>query len=534
MSAATALMRLGPLARSLRIPSSLRTLSERPWIGIVAVMLSAIGATLTSRLTSFGLADIGGALGIGVDERAWITTAFSAAQMFIGPVAPWISFVLGMRRVLLAGGIVFAIAELLLPFAPDFRSFIALQIIAGLGSGVFIPLTVAFVLRSLPRNLWVFGIGAYAMNLELSLNIAATLEGWHIDHGGWPWIFWQNAIIAIPMLVCIALGIPREPIKYEARGQGDYWGMAFAGIGFALIFAALDQGDRLDWLHSGLIVGLMAAGVLLVAAFVVQELTSARPGVDLRFLLRCNVPELLLILVLIRFLVLSSNLLIPQFLTQVQGLRPQQVGDALLWIALPQFAIAPIVALLARRIDARIVLAVGIAAVLAASLLSSRLTSDWVESDFIPALLLQAIGQTMALTSLIYFFAQHLTPTDILTFGAIVQTARLFGGEVATAVIQTFTRKSEQLHSSLIGQHVVAGDVGTLQRLDAYTHVFLAHFGAGDPANASRSVAVLANAVRQQAYTLAYADGFLLAALVATMALLITLTLRRPPPPPST
>jgi len=533
MNATTALMRLGPLGRSLRVPSSLRTLSERPWVGIVAVMLSAIAATLTSRLTSFGLADIGGALGVGVDERAWITTAFSTAQMFVGPVSPWFSYVLGMRRVLLIGGFVFGLAELLLPFSPDFRTFIALQFIAGIGSGVFIPLTVAFVLRSLPRNLWVFGIGAYAMNLELSLNIAATLEGWHIDHGGWPWIFWQNVFIAIPMLACIALGIPREPVKYEERGKGDYWGMAFAGVGFALIFAALDQGDRLDWLHSGLIVGMTVAGALLIVAFVAQELTAARPGIDLRFLLRKNVPELLLILVLIRFLVLSSNLMIPQFLTQVQGLRPQQVGDALLWIALPQFAIAPLVALITRRIDARMVLAIGIAAVLVACLLSSRVTSEWVESDFVPALVLQAIGQTMALTSLIYFFAQHLTPADILTFGAIVQTARLFGGEVATAVIQTFTRKSEQLHSSMLGQHVVSGGGDTLQRLDAYAHLFVGHFGTADPANAPRSVAVLANAVREQAYTLAYADGFLLAAVVAAAALLITMTLRKSPCAPA-
>lgn len=523
---------LGPLARSLRVPASLRTLSERPWVGIVAVMLSAIAATLTSRLTSFGLADIGGALGVGVDERAWITTAFSAAQMFIGPISPWLSYVLGMRRVLLFGGLVFGIAEVLLPFSPNLPVFIALQIIAGLGSGTFIPLTVAFVLRSLPRHLWVFGIGAYAMNLELSLNIAATLEGWHIDHGGWAWIFWQNAIIAIPLLACVALGIPREPIKYEERGKGDYWGMAFAGVGFALIFAALDQGDRLDWHHSGLIVGLVTAGVLLVIAFVLQETTAARPGIDLRFLLRCNVAELLLILVLIRFLVLSSNLMIPNFLTQVRGLRPQQVGDALLWIALPQFAIAPVVALLARRIDARVLLAIGITAVLVACLMASRLTSDWVESDFVPALLLQAIGQTMALTSLIYFFAQHLAPADILTFGAIVQTARLFGGEVATAVIQTFTRKSEQLHSNLLGEHVVAGGTETLHRLDAYAHQLFVPFGAADPTNAARSIGVLANTVRQQSYTLAYADGFLLAAVVATVALIVTLTLRQAPPPP--
>jgi DHA2 family multidrug resistance protein len=525
--------KLGPLARKLRIPASLRTISDRPWIGIVAVMLSAMAATLTSRLTSFGLADIGGALGAGVDERAWITTAFSTAQMFIGPISPWLAYVLGARRVLLSAAVIFGIAEFLLPFSPGIGTLLVMQFIAGLASGTFIPLTIAFVLRSLPRNLWVFGIGAYALNLELSLNIAATLEGWHIDHGGWAWIFWQNLFIVVPMIACMALGIPREPIKYEERGQGDYWGMAYAGVGFALVFAALDQGDRLDWLNSGLIVGLLVAGALLLAAFFVQEKTAARPGIDLSFLLRGNVLILLALLVLLRFLVLSSNLMIPQFLTQVRGFRPQQVGDALLWIALPQFAIAPAVALIARRVDARILLAIGSGTVLIACLIASGLSSDWSETTFIPTLLLQAVGQTMALTTLIYFFAQHLRPSDVLTFGAIVQTARLFGGEIATAVIQTFTRKAEQMHSNLLGQHVVSGSYDTLRRLDAYAHGPFASFGATDPANPLRGAAALANAVRLQANTLAYADGFLLAAGVATLALLL-IALLRPAPEPIT
>jgi DHA2 family multidrug resistance protein len=521
-----------PLARWPRIPASMRALSARPWVGIVAVMLSAIAATLTSRLTAFGLADIGVALGVGVDDRAWITTACNTAQMFIGPISPWLAYAFGMRRVLLWSGFIFALAEALLPLSGDFPTFVALQFLAGLASGTFIPLTIAFVLRCLPRHLWVFGIAAYAMNLELSLNCAATLEGWHIDHGGWQWIFWQNAIIAIPTLICVALGIPQEPVKREARRSGDYWGMAYAGVGFALIFAALDQGDRLDWLHSGLIVGLSTAGALLLVAFVLQEITVQTPGIDLRFLLRCNVPELLILLVLIRFLLLSSNLIIPNFLTQVRGLRPQQVGDALLWIALPQFVVAPMVVLLARRIEARVILVFGVVLVFAATLLASRLTSDWAESDFIPSMLLQAVGQTMALTAVIYFFAQHLKPADLLTLGALIQTARLFGGELAAAVIGTFTRKTEQLHSSLLGEHVASGDGHALERLGTYAHRFSALFGA-DPTNAGRGTATLADAVRRQAYTLAYADAFVLSAIVAVAVLMIALTLRRAPPAPA-
>jgi hypothetical protein len=127
-------------------------------------------STLTSRITALGLADIRGALGVGFDEGAWINTAFTASQMFIGPIAVWAAFLLGTRRVLLTGAVVFMLAETLLPLSPNFACFIFLEALAGLSSGVFVPITVGFIARTLSPKLIPFDIAAYAMNLEMSLN----------------------------------------------------------------------------------------------------------------------------------------------------------------------------------------------------------------------------------------------------------------------------------------------------------------------------------------------------------------------------
>ncbi|WP_460044475.1 MFS transporter [Pseudomonas sp. S2_H01] len=236
-----------PLINLLHLSDGMRNESTRPWIGILAVILAAFVSTLSSRLTNFGVADIGGALGASFDERAWITTSFSSAQMLMGPLAVWLGLVYGPRRVLLTGTLVFGFAELLLPMCRELEGFLVLHFLAGLGSGTFVPLAIGVVVRNLPKHLWPLGISVYAMNLELSLNIAATLEGWHLDHGGWQWIFWQNLPLAIALVICVYFGIPREPIKQDVKGKGDYWGMAFAGLGFSLVYAALDQGNRLDW-----------------------------------------------------------------------------------------------------------------------------------------------------------------------------------------------------------------------------------------------------------------------------------------------
>src|SRR5580700_2122782 len=185
-------------------------ISLRPYIGTLAVLLGTVISTLDSRITTFGLADVRGAVHAGFDEGAWITTAFTVGQMMIGPPSSWLGAVFGVRRVMMISATIFSISNLLLPFSPDLRFVLAFQLISGLASGTFIPLTIGFVVLNLPPRLIVYGVAAYAMNLELSLNIAASIEGWFTDNLSWKWIFWDTALLAPLMLVCVHFGMPRQ------------------------------------------------------------------------------------------------------------------------------------------------------------------------------------------------------------------------------------------------------------------------------------------------------------------------------------
>ena len=195
---------------------------------MLAVLLGSIIATLDSRITTFGLADVRGAVHAGFDEGAWITTALTVGQMLIGPVSAWLGVVFGVRRVLMISA-VFAISNFLLPFSPNLGCVLAFQMISGLASGTFIPLTIGFVVLNLPPRMVVYGVAAYAMNLELSLNIAASIEGWFCDNWSWHWIFWDTALMAPLMLVCIHFGMPRQPINRELLKTADWCGNPLCG-----------------------------------------------------------------------------------------------------------------------------------------------------------------------------------------------------------------------------------------------------------------------------------------------------------------
>lgn len=501
----------------------------RPYVGLVGVLLGSIMGTLGSRVTSFGLADLRGALHAGFDEGAWITTSYGVGQMVVGVASPYLGAVFGARRVLLLGIILFFTTSLIAPLTDSLQAFLALQFLAGIGSGTFIPLTILFVVSSLPVRLVVYGLAIYAMNSELSQNVAASLEGWYADTLSWHWITWQYCIALPVMYLAIAFGVPKQAVNTGLLRGLDWWGLAYAMGGFAMLYAGLDQGNRLDWHGSGEVVGLLLGGGILTTAFLVRELTTPRPFLNLRMLFRGNLALLMLLLAGFRFMILSTAYIIPTYLQAVQNFRELQVGQVLLWIALPQLAIALPLGALLRRVDGRPVLAFGAALVGIACIMASEVTSQWATVDFLPSQILQAVGQSFALTALVVLLVRSIVPAEALTIGCLLQISRLFGGEIGTAFMQTFVRVREQVHANLIGLHVADGAGLTADRLAAYAGRLGAHVPDGAIAEA-QAAKLLAGAVTTQASVLAYADGFAVAALAAFGCMVLVAAMRKGAP----
>jgi DHA2 family multidrug resistance protein len=174
---------------------------------------------------------------------------------------------------------------------------------------------------------------------------------------------------------------------------------------------------------------------------------------------------------------------------------------------------------LLRRTDARLVASVGFICVCIACLMVAYgLTPLWGTDQFLPSQLLQAVGQSFALSGTIFFAVLHLRPQDALTFGAATQVARLMGGEVGQAFIATLIRVRGQIASNLLGLHVQIGDAQVIQRLQTYA---AATARAGDPSSApARGAAVLGGVVRSAAITQGIMDGFIVIAVLTAVTLL--------------
>lgn len=502
----------------------------RPFAGLLGVVLGSMIATLGTRVTTFGLADLRGSLGAGFDEGAWITTAFGLGQLISGISCPYLASVAGGRRILLTGIIVSFFAFLIAPLAHNIDGYLIAQFLAGLGTGTFIPLTIIFIVTRLPKPLLAFGIAIYAMNLEISLNVAASLEGFYIDHLSWRWISWQYCLVLPLMCLGVWTGMPKDKPNREALTNLDGGGLVYAWLGLGAFYVALDQGNRLDWTGNGLVVAMLAIGGLSIIAFVAREITASRPALNLRLLASPNILVMFVLLAGFRFIILSTAYVVPTYLQILQNYRALDIGAVLVWIAAPQIFLVLPLAVLIQRIDPRWTLGAGAALVAIACLMVTQLTGRWATADFLPSQIIQAVGQSLALTSIVALVTRTVRPDQAATVGAFMQTSRLLGGEAGIAFMETFVRVREQIHSNLLGLHVQGQAADTANRISEYGRVVAGQLATASQATGAK-IQLLATAVSQQAFVLAFVDAFEATAAVATFCWFLAAFAPRAPRP---
>src|SRR5215510_14964770 len=448
-----------------RLAQLVRTLDQNPYVGTVGVFFGAGIATLNGRLISVGLPDLRGALGLGVDEASWIPTAYNMAMMFIGPFSVYLGALLGPRRVLLWSAAIFVLCSLLLPFAPNLTVMLCLQVVSGLSSGTFYPLTFSYALRALPVRYIVYAIGVYPLDIIGATSLAVPLEGYLTQYLSWRWIFWVSVIITPLMMLCIYLAIPHPPKRPGPKPAISWRGFLYGCLGLALIFGALDQGERLDWINSGVIVGLLVTGVFLLAASIIRRWLSPNPLVNPMFLANRNTLILGACLFSFRFAMLAIALLIPALLGVTQGYRPLETGRVMLWLVVPLILAGMASVKLLRRFDNRLVLGLGFAVMAVACLLNVRLTSAWADNNFFVSQIVMGCGLALSFTGLVALLVQNAiaagglsNPFNLLTYSAFVHTVRLFGGESGSALMQRLVSVREKFHSNMIGLHIDSGD----------------------------------------------------------------------------
>jgi MFS transporter, DHA2 family, multidrug resistance protein len=407
---------------------------------------------------------------------------------------------------------------------------LALLVLAGLTAGTFYPLVLSNVLRNLPRKYVLLGIAMYAMDVVITLNIATSLEAWYMAHLSWRWIFWNSTVLTPVMMVLIYFGIPWQPLPKPKEGEPklSWRGFFYVGVGFALLYIALEQGQRLNWMHSATIIALVVTGLFLLLVAVVGHLRLRHRLINVKFLMRRNTMLFGLVIIFFEFSMLATLFLLPNYLGSVQGYLPLQTGPVMLRVGLPQCIFGLLAIYLLKYIDARLILTAGFTLIAIACLMNAQLSSAWSGANFLPSQAVMSVGLALGFNALVGAIILDAVssgllsrpPIDSLTFGGFFQTMRLFGGQLGSAFMVHFLSVREQFHSNILGLGVQLGEPATQQRLFLLSGAMVPRSTGANMA-IGRGLEILNLQVRQQAFTLAIADSFRLVAWSAACCLIV-------------
>jgi MFS transporter, DHA2 family, multidrug resistance protein len=488
------------------------------WAAVLGALLGAFMAVLNIQITNASLLYIEGGIGTGVDNGTWISTAYLIGEIIVIPMTDYLTRVFSFRRFLIVNTVLFLVFSVACAFAHSLAQMIVLRGLQGFTGGVLIPMAFTLILTKLPKPQQPLGLALFAITATFAPAIGPTIGGYLTEVYGWQYIFFVNVVPGAMMVVVLWLTLEREPMQLDLLGRGDWLGIVTMAIGLAALQTVLDEGNKDDWFDSPFIVRLTVAAAIFLAAFVWIELKSGKPTVNFRLLASRNFGFGTLAVFFLGFALYGTVYLLPEYLGQVFGYNAEQIGFVLAWTGLPQLAIIPLVPLLMRRVDARLITIGGLLVFAFSCFMNAHMSPNYSGDQLWLPNIVRAAGQAVILAPLSAIALTGIARQDSAAASGLFNMARNLGGAFGTALLATLVTKREQFHSNIIGSAVNLFRDSVRQRLAELTSYFMSH-GVSDAAAAQqKAVIAVGNIVRKQALIMGYADTFAALALLLVLA----------------
>jgi EmrB/QacA subfamily drug resistance transporter len=495
---------------------------------LLVLCLSLLIVVIDNTILNTALPTLARVLHAGTSSLQWITDAYTLCFAALLIPAGALGDRFGRRRSLVAGLAVFALGSTLAAFASGTGLLIGARVVMGLGATFVMPATLSILNAVFPPRERAQAIAAWSAVAGAAVVIGPTLGGLLLDHFWWGSVFLINVPLVAVALAGVVLTVPEtaEP----GRSRFDIPGVALvAGALFAIIDAIIEAPDR-GW-TAPVTLGLAAAGVAGLAAFVWWELRIASPLIDLRVFTSRAFSAAAGSVTVIFFTLFGSLFVLTQYLQLVQGYSPLSAGLRALPFALAMAAVSPVSPLIAARLGTRVIMAAGMALMGLGLLDLSTAAVHTAYPSLALAVAIMGAGMGLVMAPASTVIMTTVPAHQAGAGSAINDTIREVGGALGVAIVGSLSAAvyRSRLGSALATAHVPGPVTHAATGSVAAADLTAARLGG---VHGSELVAAAHSAfVTSMSVGMKVAAGVALASAVGT---LFALAPRRPRPVPET
>src|SRR5437868_5284608 len=494
-----------------------------PWIIAVAVMLGTFMEVLDTTVVNVSLPHIAGNLGATVDEATWVLTSYLVANAIILPMTGWLANQFGRKRILLLSVGGFTVSSFLCGLAPSLPLLIIFRILQGATGGGLQPLSQAILMESFPPDKRGKAMAFWALGIVVAPMLGPVMGGWITDSYSWRWVFYINMPIGVAATLMINMFVTDSSYIRRQSSKIDYWGIGLLSVGIGALQIVLDKGQEADWFASHWVWWVSAAAVVALTIFIIQELKTPHPIVDLSVLRVRTYATGVFMMTVLGFILYGSTVLIPIFLQTLLGYPSLQAGLAMLPRGLGSFLFMPMVGILMGKVEPRKLLGLGIILASVSLFQLGALNLQIGYWDIFWPQLLQGVSMGLLFVPLTTVTNDPIPNEKMGNATSIFNLMRNIGASFGIAGVTTIVARHQQVNSNILSGYVNLYSPETQQRLRAAMAAFIA--SGSSPEEAQRkALGAIFGAVQQQAAMLSFLDAFkLLGGLFLAMLPLILL-----------
>jgi EmrB/QacA subfamily drug resistance transporter len=443
--------------------------TDRRWLALIILNLGTLMIVLDATIVNVALPSIRDDLGFTGESLAWVVNAYLLTFGGFLLLGGRLGDLFGHRRLFLIGIVLFTLASLACGLATSQEFLIGARAVQGLGGAIVSAVALSLVMMLFTETgERAKAMGVYGFVASGGGTIGVIAGGVLTDTLNWHWIFLVNIPIGIAVYALSMRLLPPDQVTTGDR-RVDIAGAVTVTVSLMLAVYAIVNGNEVGWM-TGQTLGLLAASVVLLGAFLVIESRVSHPLMPLGLFKHRNISTANGVAVLLACSMFAWFFLTALYLQLVLGYSPLKVGLAFLPSSLIMGAFSlGLSAKLVMRFGIKPPMVAGMLFMAAGLLLYARLPVDGsFVLDILPGSVLLGIGAGMGFNPLLLAAMGDVEPTEAGLASGVVNTAFMMGGALGLAVLAS-------LSASRTNEFLASGD----DRLTALTGGYHAAFLVG-------------------------------------------------------
>ncbi len=406
-------------------------------VTFTVLLLGAISYSLLQSLVVPALPTIQHQLHTSESTVTWVLTAYLLSASIFTPILGRVGDMVGKERMLLATLVALGIGSVLGGLSHSIGLLIFARAVQGIGGGV-LPLSFGIIRDEFPPDKVASGVGFIAAMIAVGGGAGIVLAGPIVSHLNFHWLFWIPLVIIVIAAVTTQLFVPESPVR--TPGRINWWGAVLLSGWLVALLVAVSEAPSWGW-GSARVIGLIALAVVIGVVWVVVEMRSRQPLIDMTMMRLPAVWTNNLVAFLFGMGMYSVIAFLPEYLQTPTstgygfGSSVIQSGLFLLPLTVAMFVFGLLSGRIAANIGSKAAVIIGSIASCGAYLMLAYASSQaW---EIYTASTLLGVGLGLAFSAMSNLIVQAVSPAQTGVASGMNANVRTIGGAVGAAVMSS-------------------------------------------------------------------------------------------------